>query len=101
MTNEPTPTVAAYGIAWYNKAQYAQALGIMHDAHLLPRTYAEWFKIACQRERDIKSAGHRVVRAIIDPQTFPVWCALRNFTRIDANARIAFANEQAAIQVRN
>lgn len=65
----------------------------MDDAHVLPRTFAKWQKIAEETERRSKGQGVVTVRAIIDPDTFPAWCTIRGL-HVDARCRMAFANER-------
>ena len=86
------------GLVWYAPQDYAAILRIMADAHLLPQTFEAWHQIARQRESEAKSTGVRVVRAVIDPATFPIWCATRGLN-IDARARTSFANDYAAGQI--
>jgi hypothetical protein len=90
----------AVGISWFQEADYAAALAIMTD-DVLPPTYALWFQKACKGEREAQEMGYRTFRAVIDPQTFAAWCAQNGFTNIDAKARMAFANDYAARQVRH
>jgi hypothetical protein len=86
--------VQVVGIAWYRPDDYREILRIMADRHLLPATYDEWKQQAEGLERQQLGKGVRVVRAVIDPQTFPAWCR-RNGLNVDAQARMRFANEEA------
>ena len=95
----PGQKIAAIGISWFHATDYAAALAIMMDAERLPPTHAAWLQRATQQERDLQAKGHTILRAIIDPNTFPGWCAMRGYAHIDAKARIAFASEYAADQV--
>ncbi len=90
--------IRATGIPWYFRQDYARILEIMEDAHLLPPTYDMWRKKAEGLERDMKSKGMVVVRAEVDPQEFPRWCAARGL-HVDADARSRFASEVAYRQV--
>lgn len=91
--------VRIVGISWFNEADYAAALAIMTDA-VLPPTYALWLQKAGRTERNLQADGYRVVRAIIDPHTFPGWCARNGFgTAINAKARTAFAADYASRQM--
>ena len=60
----------------------------------MPLTFNEWLRKAEALEKQISDSGVRVVRAIIDPDTFPAWCASKNF-KINADARKSFANHKA------
>lgn len=95
----PGQKIAAVGMSWFHEADYAAILRIMTDRDNLPATFALWLQRATQQERDLKAKGHIILRAVIDPQTFPGWCAHRGFTDIDAKARVAFASEYAAGQI--
>lgn len=86
--------VRATGIAWYFRQDYARILEIMEDAHLLPPTYDAWRQKAERAEREAKAAGVIIIRAEIDPQEFPGWCAARGL-HVDAEARSRFASEVA------
>ena len=82
------------GIAWYRAQDYSQIREIMTDAANFPPTFVEWREKTEQFESDLKRQGHTVLRAIIDPEIFPVWCKARGLN-IDATARAEFANEVA------
>lgn len=94
----PGQKIGAVGMSWFHEADYTAALAIMADTEL-PPTYALFLERASQRKRQATRDGHVVIRAVIDPKTFPMWCAARGFTRIDANARKRFAAEFAANQI--
>lgn len=86
--------VHVMGIAWYRESDYPEILRIMADRHLLPPTHREWKQKAERLEREQTGKGVRVVRAVIDPKTFPAWCAAAGLD-IDAKARMEFANREA------
>jgi hypothetical protein len=88
------------GMAWYRPEDYPRVLQIMIDAHRLPRTYNQWRQKAEAGERSQKAAGRRVVRVILDPETFPAWCAARGLN-VDAKGRTAFAAERAIAQAKH
>lgn len=90
--------IAAIGFAWYEEADYPEILQVMTDADKLPRTWADWHKAAAKEFRRREGMGQRVVRAVIKPKHFTGWCAIRGLN-IDAKARTAFANEQAAREI--
>jgi hypothetical protein len=83
------------GLAWYEERDYPRILQIMEDADRLPVTYARWREKAENHERELRGQGHEVVRAMISPDTFPAWCRSHG-KRVDAQARILFANYVAA-----
>lgn len=90
--------VQAIGMAWFDEADYPAILHIMADAAQLPRTHAQWHQRATQGEKELATKGVKVIRAVIDPQHFPGWCAARGLN-VDAQARTRFASEQAARDV--
>jgi len=89
------PKVQAIGMAWYDRADYPEILRVMADADRLPRTYDDWLQRSGQGEQELIAQGVRVFRAVIKPQPFIGWCALRGL-KLDAKARMAFATEHAA-----
>lgn len=95
----PGQKVQAVGVAWFHEADYAAARAIMADPETLPASYAEWLANAEKGVRKLQGDGHQVFRAVIDPKTFPGWCALRGIARIDARARMMWGAEYAARQV--
>ncbi|WP_420133974.1 hypothetical protein [Rhodopseudomonas sp.] len=86
--------IQALGIPWYERDSYKRVLEVMEDAHLLPPTFEAWQYRAHKTERSGQITNAVVVRAVIDPDEFVIWCQTRNF-KIDAEARMAFANEAA------
>ena len=86
--------VSIVGIPWYRESDYPEILRIMADAKLLPTTFRDWQKNAQGVEKQVTGKGLACVRAIFDPKTFGGWCAGRGL-KLDANSRIAFANEVA------
>jgi hypothetical protein len=91
--------VQAIGMSWYSEADYAAARAIMADGDRLPVTYAAWLARAEQQLRRLEGEGHKIIRARIDPATFPAWCASRGLTQIDAKARTLWAADYAARQI--
>ncbi len=86
--------VRAIGIPWYGRQDYRRILEIMADRDVLPPTYDSWRQKADALERDLKRQGVVTVHAVIDPETFPEWCAARGL-HVDAQARGEFANAEA------
>jgi hypothetical protein len=68
----PPPAVGVY---WIREQDYPEALKIFDDGNKLPRSWPEWLKMAEEMERGLKAYGHVVMRVVIDPSTFPAWCA--------------------------
>lgn len=78
------------GMAWYQSEHYGAIRRIMSDSHKLPATFHEWRMQADIREKQERRLGKIVVRANIDPETFPDWCRSRGLN-IDAQARMQYA----------
>jgi hypothetical protein len=87
----PQP-ISSLGIGWYSREDYPRILQIMEDVHVLPPTYEVWREKAEDLESRAKSLGATVVRAIIKPNEFVVWCASHGM-KVDAKARTAFGTE--------
>lgn len=79
------------GLAWYRAEEYSAIRRIMADGHKFAGTFNEWRRIAEGIEQNLRRDGQTVVRAIIDPKTFPEWCRARGLN-VDAQARMDFAN---------
>ena len=45
-----------------------RAAGLFEDGHKMPRSWAEWLKMAEEMERGLKAYGHPVMRVHIDPR---------------------------------
>lgn len=74
---KPLPAIGAY---WLEEPTYPAALRIFADGNTMPRTFAEWHKIAEEMEKGLKAYGHPVLRVRIDPATFPAWCQAHGTT---------------------
>lgn len=83
-------SVTILGMVWYKPEHYDAVLRVMADSHKLPRTFHEWRMQAESHEKQFRRGGKIVVRAFIDPETFPDWCLARGLN-IDAQARNRFA----------
>ena len=92
--DKPLPAIGAY---WIDEADYPAALRIFDDGNTLPRSFAEWLKIAEEMEKGLKAYGHPVLRVRIDPATFPAWCAAQGLNT-GRQGRKAFV--AAAVQER-
>jgi hypothetical protein len=89
MTNaddRPPPAVGAY---WIDESDYPALIEMFADGNRLPRTWAEWLKIAEEMESGLKAYGHVVMRVRLDPKTFPDWCAA-NGTSVGSEGRKKF-----------
>lgn len=88
----PKNVLSAVGIGWYRPETYTKCLEIFSDRLNFPESYEEWEILAQRTERQMIAQGMRVIRAEIDPATFPLWCSNNGFTTIDQYARMAFGN---------
>ena len=87
--------VTVTGIAWYRGESYARLKVMFQDGERLPDNFDEWLETT-QRVYDTRTAkGICVVKAHIDPRTFPGWCRARGYA-MDTPARMAYAQEFAS-----
>lgn len=93
MTSQ-TPPLAGIGAAWYRREDYEQIKLVMEDAHLLPPSFDEWEQKAENGRKQLIAQGHIVIKAYIDPKTFPAWCRGRGL-KVNAQARMDFAALEA------
>ncbi|MBW7896541.1 MAG: hypothetical protein H3C27_15645 [Opitutaceae bacterium] len=82
--------VMVMGMVWYKAEHYDAIRRVMADGHKLPATFHEWRMQAETGEKKNRRDGKVVIRAIIDPETFPDWCRARGLD-IDAKARMQYA----------
>ena len=75
MTHSDDKPLRAIGAYWIDEADYPAMLKISDDGNMMPRTWAEWLKMAEEMEKGLKAYGHPVLRVRIDPATFAAWCA--------------------------
>lgn len=86
--------VQAIGMPWYTRDNWPRLMAMFEDRHKLHRTYDEWLRAAEAGCKAQEVKGVRVVRANIDPDDFAQWCKAKGL-KLDANGRMAFANEAA------
>jgi hypothetical protein len=82
------------GVSWYRKDDYDVLRGLFEDGHNLPLTYEAWEQQANAFSSRMASRGVVIIKAYIEPKTFPAWCQSRGLN-IDAKARQQFATEFA------
>ncbi len=88
--------VSITGISWYKSAaDYARLQKLFIDGDNLPATYEEWLRKSEGLENKISESGVRVVRIIIDADTFLVWCASLGCD-VNTEARKRFIREKVA-----
>jgi hypothetical protein len=81
-------------MVWYREEDYSRILEIMSDADKLSPTFEQWRAGAERGEREMRSRGFLIVRAMLDPLEFAADCAARGICP-DAKARTEFAAETA------
>ena len=72
-------------IAWYRPDDYNVLRLLFKDGHKLPLTYEDWEQQVYEIIDQATSQGIVVIKAYIDPKTFPNWCRARDLN-IDAEA---------------
>ncbi|SEJ53118.1 hypothetical protein SAMN04244572_04365 [Azotobacter beijerinckii] len=82
--------VTAVGMLWFrNAAQYAEYLALFEDAHVLPKTFSRWHKLATDMYESQIRKGMVVVKAEATPDEFRAWCSA-NGHRFNAEGRMKF-----------
>lgn len=80
------------GIAWYkDDATYRRALAIFTDRENMPASFEGWKALVDRQCELVKDSGNIALRADIDPETFPSWCASRGY-EANSRGRTAFVN---------
>jgi hypothetical protein len=79
------------GIAWFRRDSFDEMRAMFEDGGGLPATYNAWLSGADSKVRQLEMRGIRVVKAVIEPDSFPEWCEARGM-KIDSRARTHFAN---------
>ncbi len=67
----------AVGIAWIRKEDYTALVAIFEDGDTFTDGWEAWNTRAETVEDRLKSEGVIVLRAHLDPETFPAWCTAR------------------------
>ncbi|MGZ5861471.1 MAG: hypothetical protein ACXWI5_11665 [Croceibacterium sp.] len=69
--------VRAIGIAWMREEDYPALVRIFEDGHMFD-SWEQWNERAEATEKKFQGDGVIVLRAYLDPATFPAWCAARD-----------------------
>jgi hypothetical protein len=85
----------AVGIAWYRPEDYDRLKAMFPDGSILPDTYHEWLKKAREVSGTLAVSGETVVKAWIDPITFPGWCK-EHGVGMDVKGRLEYSRQYAA-----
>ena len=91
--------VNVVGMPWYQEEDYAKLRGLFVDGEKLHAAHADGLAAATLGESKLVATGIRVVRVEILPTEFAAWCQSRSLP-LDAQARMAFANEVALRSLR-
>jgi hypothetical protein len=91
--------VQAVGIPWYREEDFDRLRAMFSDGSKIGTTFGGWLHSAEAVYEKLTSEGHVVVKAYIDPETFPKWCAA-NGKELNAAGRNAYAGGCAAEKVR-
>lgn len=78
MTKPPAEPLRVYGICWFRREDYAEAVKVMSDPEALFDTFDEWLKAARKIEADVIAKGAKVVRVRFDLPAFMLYCASHN-----------------------
>jgi hypothetical protein len=81
-------------IPWYRAEDYARLKEMFEDSDKLPDTHDQWFEMAERIVHQMSAQGLRVIKVVIDPDTFTEWC-LKNNQALNAKGRMAYANRKA------
>ncbi|MEW6489721.1 MAG: hypothetical protein AB1578_17655 [Thermodesulfobacteriota bacterium] len=78
------------GVAWFrDEDTYRRARSVFVDPENLPARFEDWQALVARQCELIRESGTRVLRADIDPETFPSWCASRGLFP-NSEGRLAF-----------
>lgn len=86
--------VRGIGLVWYREADYDRLKAMFIDGDKLPRSFLQWQDQAEQLRKRCVREGALVVKAYVDPDTFPAWCQAHG-ANLDSSGRNAFANAEA------
>ena len=94
--------VAATGMAWYEREDWAALKALFTDSEKLHADYDDWLAAAELGFKSMTDRGHLVIKVPISPSTFATWCAEKGLEP-DAHARSMYASLKARdiIQDRN
>lgn len=91
--------VRVLGMVWYRQEDFDRLKAMFSDGSKIGPTFDDWLDSAQKGYEKLTADGNVVVKAYIDPESFPQWCA-EHGKELDARGRSAYANERAAKSVR-
>jgi hypothetical protein len=80
-----------WGVARYERDQWARAREVAADPSVLEETYEEWVAIAERAIRTLKAAGESVARVSVNAEELVEWCKEQK-RPMDRQARAEFAS---------
>ena len=86
------------GLVWFEPEHYDVMRRLMPDGMNFPASHYLWRLQAETREKELRRKGHVVVRVLIDPEAFPLWCQA-NGQNLDAQGRTLYAAHIAELQM--
>ncbi len=94
-----TPIKRVAGIFWVKPEDWKRHVSLCVDGANLPTTYEKW-RYGTEKAIDtFAKQGWEIVKVHVDLDEFAAWCKLKGLN-IDSQARMGYANEIAAAQVR-
>jgi hypothetical protein len=81
---------------WYHREEYLALKAMFTDGKTLPDTFDDWRKIVRHSIDTLRNDPVQIVKAYINPKTFPEWCRARGM-RMNAKARTEYAAEYARL----
>jgi hypothetical protein len=91
--------IKGVAIPWYRREDFDRVKAMLSDGSKIGATFDGWLASAQKVYEKLTDDGHVVVKAYIDPEAFPKWCAAHG-KELNAAGRTAYANECAADKVR-
>lgn len=82
------------GMPWYRREDWAALRELLVDAHKLQATWEDWHRNAASCERLMTISGYHIVRALIRPKPFALWCETLGIPT-DSAARTRWSDEVA------
>ena len=85
------------GVFWMERRDWDMLHPHFADRENFPSTYEQWRPLAQHALKVLSKDGLQAIKVRADPKEFLRWCGAKGFS-IDVQARLEYANEQAATQ---
>lgn len=92
-TSFSTKDPAILGVAWYQSEQWPRLREVASDSENLEQNYPDWEANANEAIRNLRRAGARVERVVIDIEELVEWCGHKG-RAVDSSARAEFTSEK-------